>query len=474
VTWTLGGPNDARFRVHVLPEGDSEAIVAQAPGLYPANRNTSYLLSRRRGENLRSAFVSVMEPYAVSLPGDALDAKTLLELMTAHSREVKLLSEYGVVLHKGQQAGDQMTFRVDVKEAGPHEIAALMLQAPSYGIVRLLVDGQPLGEPFRGAASAVTGPQLVVFGRRDLAAGPHDLRFEMTAEGSQCFISVGSLIIRPAGAEGLQPLKPQPVLSAVERLAVKGPSDAMVPLGVRVRRGDVDEILVSADLASKGNSVATPVGELKWDGAVVYLRLKQGKLVAFGSHGAGPVTLGQTKLIAGPPAHIGKVVAANYEEHWVEVEAGTPLPATGLEGEPAVFSSPRYTRTTAYRIAKISPAARGLAAPRVRIEFGDQAMRLGQGRVHQIPDEHTILTDIPHDYAKSVIGGADDGFFNGKLLQGESGAKTFLRAVEFDTPMKLRVESSAGFSEGEVLHYCDLAVGDTVTIPTSTWKAFPR
>jgi hypothetical protein len=474
VTWALGGPNDARFCVHVLPEGDSEAIVAKAPGLYPANRNTSYLLSRRRGENLRSAFVSVMEPYAVSLPGDALDAKSLLKLMTAHSQEVRLLSEYGVVLHKGQQAGDQMTFRVEVKAAGPHEIAALMLQAPSYGSVRLIVDGQPLGQPFRGTADTVRGPQLVVFGRRDLTAGPHDLRFEMTAEESQYFIGVGSLILRPAGAETLQPLKPRPVLSAVELLLVKGPSDTLVPLGVHVRRGDVDEILASADLASKGDSVVTPAGELKWDGAVVYLKLKQGKPVVVATHGAGAVTLGQAKLIAGPPAHIGKVVAVNYEEHWVEVQTESPLPATGLEGEPAIFSSPRYTRTTAYRIAKISPAARGRAAPRVRIEFGDQAMRLGQGRVHQIPDEHTILTDIPHEYAQSVIGGTNDGFFNGKLLQGEGGAKTFLRAVEFDTPMKLRVESSAGFQEGEVLHYCDLAVGDIVTIPTSTWQAFPR
>ena len=465
VTWRAGGPGDVRFRVHVLPEGDGEAIVAKAPGLYPHNHNASYLISRRRGENLRSAFVSVMEPYAVSLPTDALDVPALRERLGEHSAEVKEIPNLGVLLLKGEKAGDQMTFGIEVGEAGEYEIAAQMLKAPSYGTARVLVDGEALGEPFDATGSMVGAPELVVFGRRELAAGEHDVRFEMLEHDEYYYLGVASLILRPAG-EATEPLEPRPILTSVERLAVKGSSDAMAPLGVHIKRPDGEEILVSADLRSKGNSVETPAGELRWDGAIVYVKLREGRPVAIATHGAGQVSLGELKLAPQPAFYAGEVVRVNYDERWVEVRTDPPLPAEGLAGEPAIFSSDRYTRTTAYRIAQIAPGE-GVA----RISLGDQGMLLGQGRAHEIPTPQVIMTDIPHEYARSVVGGKDDGLFNGKLLRGESGAETYLKAVHFATPMKLLVEDATGFEDGEVLYYYDVAVGDRVTIPTSAWWA---
>ncbi len=69
VDWVLPSEDD-RFRVTVAAQPDTEVISAWAPGIYPHLPNARYAIARRSSEagDLRSRFVSVMEPYG---PGAA-------------------------------------------------------------------------------------------------------------------------------------------------------------------------------------------------------------------------------------------------------------------------------------------------------------------------------------------------------------------------------------------------------------------
>ena len=84
-----------------------------------------------------------------------------------------------------------------------------------------------------------------------------------------------------------------------------------------------------------------------------------------------------------------------------------------------------------------------------------------------------ILSDVPHEYARSVVGGSTTRFFDGKLLRGPNGASTHVDTIEFAAPMKLHVESIDGFEEGDSLYYYDVQKGDRVVVLTA-WDGRPE
>ena len=337
VDWRLGGPNDAHFRVHLLPAAQDEAMVAKAPGLYPFNRKASYLIQRRRGKNLTSCFASVMEPYS----------------------------------------------------------APPVTRDPA-------------------AAKARTG-------------------------------------------------EPQSVLSTVARLTVRGPSD-FPATAIHVRRGDLDEYFLSAGLHDRGLSVDATWGTLRWSGAVAYTATRGGRVVKLALHGAGELTAGKSTMRVTAAAFDSTVTAIDYDAGWVETDAS--VPADGLQDEGIYFRNPRYSRNTAYRIEHIQSVPTGS-----RIHLGSQPMLLGQGRVHQIVSEDKVLSDIPHDYGRSVVGGNNPRFFDGKLLRTAGSAETNIKTIQYGSPLQITVDGTDKLKEGETLFYYDVQVGDRSLIPTSAWAA---
>ncbi len=62
--WALDSRSGARVRARFLLEPASEVVTAQAPGILPELPRADYLLLRRAGEDLKSAFATVIEPCA--------------------------------------------------------------------------------------------------------------------------------------------------------------------------------------------------------------------------------------------------------------------------------------------------------------------------------------------------------------------------------------------------------------------------
>jgi hypothetical protein len=153
----------------------------------------------------------------------------------------------------------------------------------------------------------------------------------------------------------------------------------------------------------------------------------------------------------------GTVASVDYEHSVLTTAA--PLPADGsLDGQVIVFRGPRYSRTTAYRIARAEAAG---DVTRVHL---DGTLVLGKGQVEKVTDARTLTSAIPHEYAHSVRRRGDSTFFAGKRLQSVRGARTTIAGMAYGPPMTVRVESTQGFTGGDVFHYYDVQEGDRFEI----------
>lgn len=461
--FSITGRNHAHFRIHCLPEPGTTAIVAKAPGLYPRHRKATYLIARRQGdkEGLESVFAAVMEPYAGTLPAKGIPSHVLLGSVIDYKPEIKHLGGLDIVLLKGTAPGDFMTFEVGVAETGDYEVVAYILNASSYGTVVVSLDGSQLGDPVVATSDGIRGPVGVSFGRRRLTAGKHQMTFRM-AESAAYYVGVSSILLTPwSKRQEAGSTAPTPILSAAERVPVTGPPAEIAPVGVYVRRDGRDEYTFSTELSDAQWTAATKAGTLQWRGAFVFLAVRDGVLETVATHGAWDVRLAGKAI--GPEVGLlrGNVTALDDPARWIEIDVALPEGANA----PCVYlNNPGYSRQTAYRIYGTAPTRTGC-----RIDLGPQPMLLGQGRVHQIPSDNLIETDIPHEYCRSVVGGTNTGFFNGKLMMNGKGAQTKVTEAIHGQPMKLHVKSTDGFAEGDPLFYYDVQLGDAVTIPTA-WE----
>jgi hypothetical protein len=75
--------------------------------------------------------------------------------------------------------GSAFSLLVHVPAAGDYELSAYTTLAPDYGLLRVTVDGEPLGEPLDGYAPIVAPSGRRTLGRPWLDSGEHRVRFEV-------------------------------------------------------------------------------------------------------------------------------------------------------------------------------------------------------------------------------------------------------------------------------------------------------
>lgn len=82
----------------------------------------------------------------------------------------------------GGKPGERLELEIEVASAGTYQLAAVLTKARDYAIVRLALDGQPLGEPIDLYAPQVVTTGELTWPAQPLAAGKHTLA--ITIEGA--------------------------------------------------------------------------------------------------------------------------------------------------------------------------------------------------------------------------------------------------------------------------------------------------
>jgi hypothetical protein len=258
----------------------------------------------------------------------------------------------------------------------------------------------------------------------------------------------------------LEPYDTQPFIHSVQALAMEfaegQPTLAPAALQVVRTNGEVDYIISGGQ--DDGLRVArTEHGEMRLSGAFGRVHVVEGQPVRLSLIGGGELTFGDLSLHAAGSALPGKVLRVDPQQNLVYTDAR--LPAEGwLVGSTVYFSNPAYSRNTAYRIEEIEPTGEGTA-----LHLGRQSVILGIGRVGSVKSETELLSDVPHEYARTRnVSGA---FFEGKLVIGDSGGQSLIKSFHVGEPSTIEVQSTAAFRSGERLTYYDLQAGDDLAIP---------
>jgi len=183
-----------------------------------------------------------MTPTAARLEG-ALTARDLMPLASSDDGKIDLLDDYALVLFRANDYGGQMHFSLSVKQDGQYRLVIASYQSPGYGAVQFLLDGQPLGEPYRGYSKTVQPGPLQALGPVDLKAGQHRLSLKtMKAEGGNPWMGISAVCLTDKDPEQVihkaEPGNPR----AVARYA----PDINVPVGAAAHP-DGQHVMISGN-----------------------------------------------------------------------------------------------------------------------------------------------------------------------------------------------------------------------------------
>jgi hypothetical protein len=253
-------------------------------------------------------------------------------------------------------------------------------------------------------------------------------------------------------ASVVEPFVTSPSIDSVDNLALAGAADGLDSRGLVIRRADGTMDYFYSALDDGTRSAA----DLAFGGKFILARAKEGALTSLYFVGARefrgfgvtvkPETTGWDGTVEGVDA-VGSALTTAAD-----------LPDDGrLDGAMIMFSNPGYSRTTAYRIARIAKEG-----GRARIVL-DEPVVLGKGEATEVKGPHTLISRIPHEYARSVHR-TESGFFRGKLIRSAAGAETRIIRTTPGKTLELEVEDASAFQPGEAFHYIDIQKGDSFRI----------
>ncbi|MEO6876445.1 MAG: hypothetical protein ABI222_16630 [Opitutaceae bacterium] len=235
-------------------------------------------------------------------------------------------------------------------------------------------------------------------------------------------------------------------LDRVERL---GPS------AVTVYRRDHGVDLVCFGPYSGGS----PYGPIDFHGDFALLTGDGTRLAHAEFLGADRLLVAGRSLVAGPGVITGRIQRVDAATATVDTDVEVPPAVSGLV---AIFASPAAGRTTSYHVARAE-------GRQVRLEAA--TLRLGEGRVQRYDDPQTLVSDTPHEYARSVQHPYATGYFDGRILSGRNGGFARIVGIEPGPPFRIHVAAGATLREGEHFDYLDLEPGDRMTIALpGTWN----
>ncbi|NLO04659.1 MAG: hypothetical protein GX131_02400 [candidate division WS1 bacterium] len=459
-TWEIDAGREARLRAVGLPEPGTELITAWAPGIYPHLPRAAYVCARRTGDDLRSSYVTVLEPIERPVAALSVGAPELLSGAQVTGGITKLVGA-NIALFQANAAGDRMTFAIEVPETDRYVVSVRHYLSPAYGTARLLLDGEPLGEPFRGTAANVGAAPPLELATLELQAGAHEVALEMVAphaEGGNYWMGLTDLELQPADQAA--------ELAARERIVQAERIDlGEGAVGVRVTgRDGVEDLILSApdaDVRDWGEGIVSAA-------RFAHLRFRDGALLSANVIGGRSVVTPQMDLALEQDAWRGTVVAVDEQAREVVLEMeGAALPeGDALRGAAIYIDNPGYSRNSAYHVEQVTRDGE-----RVRVRVRESTFILGKAVVDGPPVDRVTLTSlVPHPYAQTMARAGsppETDFFRGKLFTNADGSvATTVRTVGSGQPISIIVDSTAGFDDGDVCYYHDVRPGDSATIFT--------
>lgn len=151
-----------------------------------------------KGVNEHRVRLSVMPPE--QFHGLIFEARDL-PFAFAGEGYTKRLDDLGAQLLGAAKPGESVAFTLPAVKPGRYELLGEFVLADVYGVVRVLLDGRRVGEPFDAYTPGVDAEgERVSFGPVDLTAGPHTLTLKVVTKNpraSKHFIGVKRWLLRP-------------------------------------------------------------------------------------------------------------------------------------------------------------------------------------------------------------------------------------------------------------------------------------
>ena len=330
-----------------------------------------------------------------------------------------------------------------------------------YGFLALPRQGTPAGA--WSADWTLDGGTHV---RLSMACEGGEQVFTALAPGLQSNMPKARYVVQRRKGENLQsafagviePYGHTPLVQSVERLPLDAGGAEVAPVALRIVRSDGAEDLIY----SSGDCKPRTAAGYTFAGRFVQARIRRGRLEALSMVGAKTLQAPGWSVEAEADGWSGRVASVDGDA--CVAHTSTPLPCDGsLNGQIIVFSNPACSRTTGYRIDRVERDGAGY-----RIVLHASPV-LGCGVVKEIPDGHTIVSSVLHEYARAPIAGGDNGFFAGKLIRSGSGAETCVTGTQYYPDLTLRVKDSSGFRQGESFRYMDVQAGDRFYVASSIY-----
>lgn len=115
----------------------------------------------------------------------ATGAQQLVEAGNTDDGRLLYLDSHDVALFLSDEYGGETHFDLHVPEDGEYWLLIATYQAPTYCAAQLLLDGEPLGEPFDAKASTVIPGPILDFGPLELSEGMHRLTVRTLEDDSE-------------------------------------------------------------------------------------------------------------------------------------------------------------------------------------------------------------------------------------------------------------------------------------------------
>ncbi len=177
--------NGVGWTRHILWQPEKHTVVLDEMTAEQAGDYSFVLGWRSLGQPTLEPGVFESRQDAVTKQGVYFDGGTLLNAINADSgKYYYLIGTYDAILCRSTEVGDYLQGTVAIPAEGEYILAVDTVDYTGRGIMQVLIDGNPVGEPVDMFTADGVRIRETELGRTRLSAGEHSVRFEVTGRNA--------------------------------------------------------------------------------------------------------------------------------------------------------------------------------------------------------------------------------------------------------------------------------------------------